>query len=109
MHYEQRHGDYVLLSDTGDILLSTPQVALCFDAQSDPPVLLKHGTPERIEAHAAALRKRLLDAGPEDFAAGISVLTGAFAVEDLNRMIDTIGYLKSFLKRLGFSLVVPHD
>jgi len=97
--YSSEFGSYYLRSENGEIIFMTDEVSVLFD--SDGYVLLKHGRPEAVESY----RKKMVDAynksGLQDYVKGLTILTGKFAVDDLNRILDTVGYIEVLLKKIA--------
>lgn len=82
-----------------ETLWAGPAVAVCFDR--DDHVLHKHGDPDRVRKWAAATRAKLAAVGLEGaaMADALTVVEWPFGVDELNRCLDTTGYLGLILKR----------
>jgi hypothetical protein len=83
------------------------QIAFVFDQRDG--ALYKHGRPERMEAWAAEQRAKLEgltgDDGEPLFKLAILTFNRDFPLAEINRCIDTTGYLKTVLLR--FARAVP--
>ncbi len=95
--YTLENSDYVLMLGDKRIVVG-PEVSICFDRASN--VLLKHGAPELVQGYAATARKRLVAAGHQEMAADLICLTGAFSLEDLNKVVSICDYIGRFYARL---------
>ena len=95
--YNLADGDYVLM--LGDKRIEVgPKVSICFDRAAS--VLHQHGAPELVQGYAATARKRLMAAGHQDMAADLICLTGAFSLDDLNKVVSICDYVGRFYARL---------
>lgn len=97
--YRIEHGSYYFYAD-GQMRFMTDEVAILFDRECG--TLLKHGRPELVEAYRdQALQKvgAAVESGATDLAgadllnSGWTLITGKFPVEELNRCLDTSGYV----------------
>jgi hypothetical protein len=108
LQYELKHGSYYLydmdakpsvLSGEREIRIMTDTVALCF--RRGDGSLLRHGGPDQVEPWAAAEAQRLRAAGLADWADEVTVVTGAFPVDELNRCLTTTGYCSTLMRNLA--------
>lgn len=99
---------YILCEDGVPALRIGPEVAVAYSARMtrsgetdyDSVVRHKHGSPEDVLAWFDATRKKYVASGLQESANELCVIQGAFALKDLNAMLDTTGYLGVFLKRM---------
>ena len=104
--YEYRMEDdqYVLFdTENGDILSRNDEIAIAFTIDLDDQMwtLHKHGNKERVEKWMDMTHRKFMDAGHADLARELRVVSGKFPVEELNRCIDTTGYIEIMIKDLG--------
>lgn len=93
------NGDRYVLTDDGEpVGPPMDQVAIAFSR--DDGVLHKHGSITVVSAWAAKARQRLNAAGLNEMSEGIIVLSGRYPLEELNRCLDTSGYVGRFYERL---------
>lgn len=101
-HYELRFGSYYLVDERGSILFMTDTVAICFSRDDPIWTLHKHGSPDTVvewyESTVANYRAHGLD----DIADSLALIEGKFPVDQLNRALDTTGYVKKLVKAAGF-------
>lgn len=74
------------------------EVAVLFDAENN--VLLKHGEPERVHQHFKTMREELTAAGLTAEANALTLVTGRFAVEELNKVVNICDYVGRFWRNL---------
>ena len=95
--YTKEGDDYVF--SLGDLRINAgPEVAICFDKAAN--VLLKHGNPGWVTAYAKQVRKHFVDAGYLDVAEDIVVITGAFDLVELNKVVSICDYIGRFYQKL---------
>lgn len=95
--YTIENSSYVLtLGDKR--LVAGPEVAILFDQASE--MVLKHGAPELVHPEADTTRARLKDEGFERFANDLVCITGAFDLEELNKVMSCNNYIGVFYKKL---------
>lgn len=83
----------------GDLHLPVgPEVSICFDKADN--VLLKHGNPAIVSDYASNARQRYAAAGFADVAEDLVVITGAFDLEELNKVVSICDYVGRFYKNL---------
>lgn len=127
IYYEKDGGDFVLIhqSESGqkDIMWKGPEVAIGFtyDPDSDRAIQYtthRHGSPETVDKWAEKNRFALhrsrfnhdAEVGGENAAAVLrsmmphSIASDQWDVADLNRIIDTTGYLAVVVKKMGITL-----
>lgn len=93
------HGSYYLYGPSGDIRWMTDQVAIGYDVTSDGPVIMKHGPPDMVTQWAEQAAARYREAGFEPEVAVLTLPRG-FPAEEINRCIDTAGYLATVLEQV---------
>lgn len=95
--YTKEGDDYVFT--LGDLRVNAgPEVAICFDKAAS--VLLKHGHPDRVTAYANQARQAYLNAGFIHGAEDLVVITGAFDLEELNKVVSICDYIGRFYQKL---------
>lgn len=72
------------------------EVAIAVDIED--LILLKHGRPEAVNTWFQKAIKKYEASGLGDMASKIRMIQGKFKVEELNRLLDTTGYLAKFLE-----------
>lgn len=92
---------YVLHDGEEPIGAPLEEVSVCFDKESG--VLHKHGALDSVTAWFNKSRQKLSDAGFQDMANELTVVTGPIPLEELNRMISTSGYCGRYFKRMGMN------
>lgn len=98
-HYELNCSQYVLMKGNERLYGPYDQISIGIDKES--VVLLKHGEPGMVKNWYKSHVKAYRDAGFDDMANDLIVITGRFPLEDLNNWINNSGSIKSFLKHLG--------
>lgn len=99
-HYRLIEGSYFLYD--GDTLLTgQDEVAICFSHDGDLYTLHKHGDPKWVNKWAEDTKKKYLDNGLADLAGELTVISGKFPIEELNKMLDITGYIGTFLKKFN--------
>ena len=102
-HYELIDGRYCLKDDdTGDVLYSMNEVAVCFSKTEYLPnkinyVLHKHGNPEIVHKWYVETKKKYFDHNLKDCADDLEYIQGKFPVEELNKVLSISGYMKPLL------------
>ena len=97
---------YVMFDETtGDWLWSGDEVSIAFsvDRENDGSsmwTLHKHGDPDMVEKWFTEALRKFREAGFNDMADDLKMVRGKFPVSELNRAIDTSGYIKVMLERL---------
>lgn len=87
---------------SGSFRFATEEVAILLDQEGH--VLLKHGTPEVVEATYARMRKAFLGLGYEKGAEDLMVLKGRFDVEELNKIVRISNYVGKVYQQLRNNL-----
>lgn len=77
---------------------NTGEVAIFFDKECN--MVLKHGLPDLVNDVASQTRAQFISQGMLHFANDLIVIQGKFAVEDLNRVVQTTGYIGTLLHKL---------
>ncbi|GBG14586.1 uncharacterized protein NMK_2185 [Novimethylophilus kurashikiensis] len=96
--YKLNCGQYVLHEGDDPIGAVMDEVSICFDKESG--TLHKHGRPELVQDWHAKAQAKYREAGFDEMADELIVITGRFALEDLNRCLSTSGYVGVFYNRL---------
>lgn len=97
--YERRGKEYAFLEDD-EVLFTAPEVAIAFDREDW--VLLKHGSPERVEQWLLDARRAYRSAGYPEMAESLGMVSSSqWDVEELNRCIDNSGYLRRVVEGMG--------
>lgn len=104
--YKLMHGSYYLtdeskinpITNQPNVVLMTDEVALAIDIAEG--VLHKHGIPENVSSWNAVASKKMRDAGMDEWADNLVVVTGAFPVEEINKCLEISGYAKVFYEKL---------
>lgn len=95
--YTIEDGKYVL--SLGDKRIEVgPEVAICFDSAAS--VLLKHGNPVMVQGYHTAARQAYLSVGLTDMAEDLVCITGAFDLDDLNKVVSICDYIGRFYQKL---------
>ena len=95
--YTIENGLYVVsLGNTR--IVAGKEVAILFDKASN--LVLKHGKPEYVQTDADVMRKRLASEGFEALAEDLVVITGAFDLEELNKVMSCMNYIGRFYEQL---------
>lgn len=76
----------------------TAEVAVLFDAKQS--VLLKHGPPERVQGYYNTMHAELMQAGQPEVAAALTLVTGRFDIEELNKVVNICDYVGQFWRNL---------
>jgi len=98
LRYEKKFGSYYLLDDRDNIRLMTDEIAIVYSIDEDGmSVLHKHGSKKIVEAWFNNKISKLFEAGLNDLANEFRIVFGEFEVDDLNKIINTSGYISEFL------------
>jgi len=104
MNYELYMGTYYLM-DGKTILHACDEVAIAFSKEeNDVYILHKHGSPELVKNWIDNTRQIYKENGFDDIAMSLYMISGKFPVEDLNRILDTAGWVGYFLEKHNISL-----
>lgn len=103
-HYRLLDGEYCLFY--GDELQRRmPEVSICYSKTTFGAnilyVLHKHGSPDMIKQWHENTVKKYAASGFQEEIESMGVITGKYPIEELNRMLDTSGYLGIFLRKNG--------
>jgi hypothetical protein len=82
----------------GKRIVAGQEVAILFDKASK--LVLKHGKPEYVQTDADIMRKRLVAEGFNALAEDLVVITGAFDLEELNKVMSCVNYIGRFYEQL---------
>jgi hypothetical protein len=87
------------------------EVAIGFAVMDDGgTVLHKQGSKEKVEAWADKYRKKLIAGGLADIANSLVVISSCeFNTEDLDKFINSTGYITTWLKRHRVSLNIERE
>jgi hypothetical protein len=95
--YTIENGLYILsLGDTR--IVAGKEVAILFDKASN--LVLKHGKPECVQVDADITRKALATDGFPALADDLTVIVGAFDLEELNKVVSCKNYIGHFYQQL---------
>lgn len=103
--YKLNDGQYVLYDGEDPIGPCLEEVAIALDKASG--TLHKHGDPALVAKWFQHTQAKFRAAGFDDIADDLVVISGRFALEDLNRCISTSGYAGRLYQRLLAGEVVP--
>lgn len=98
--YALKNEQYYLMDGEEVIAEPLDEVAIAFSTpnfEGDFFTLHKHGDVKNVEAWADNARSSFRKSGFDDMAEAIVVLSGKFDVDQLNRALDTTGYISRFL------------
>jgi len=99
MKYIHKNNKYSFISaDEGIITREIDEVAIAFDKETW--TLHKHGRKEYVEKWFNKTIKIFKKAGFIDMANNMVMISGKFPVEELNRCLDTTGYIQIMCKKL---------
>ena len=109
IYYSKNQFDLYVLHYGDNEQIIGEEVAIAFDdpGNDDMMTLLKHGTKENVSAYLDKVIPRYREAGLPEMADQLKMISGKFDVEELNRVIDTTGYLKRFMQKHGIELTQP--
>jgi hypothetical protein len=104
--YSYEDGEYVMFyRDNGDVICRMEEVAICFSKDDeDMWTIHKHGTPERVKKYHDEAVQRFRNAGYPDMANDMVMIVGKFPVDELNHAVETSGYIKRMIEKLGLNL-----
>jgi len=89
--YSKECGSYYFKDCSGNIIFMTDEVSLMYDYEDN--VLLKHGSPESVQKQYKEYRAKLESVAPDLFKLRV-VTSNKWKVSELNRILDTSGYIK---------------
>jgi len=98
LRYEMDGEEYVFF-DGDDELFRTEHVAIAFSVSSGLWTMHKHGQKAIVDQWAEVAKKKYIEAGYQNLADEIFVVSGVFPVDDLNRILSTTGFIKTFCER----------
>lgn len=102
--YVYENGEY-LLTDGDDILYRYEEIAIAFSKDDEGMwTMHKHGSEKHVREWFNKVTKLYRDAGHNDIADDIVMISGKFPVEEINRCIDTPGYIKTMCKKLELEI-----
>lgn len=105
-HYTKIDGTYNLVDEEGETLFSTKEICVGYSDSPDCGVVMhKHGSPVNVEKWLGDTREKLIGAGHLDMANEFKMIKSfEFPVDELNRVLDTTGYLGIYLGRCGIDI-----
>ncbi len=89
--YQMNCGQYVLHHDGKPITAPSDTVAMALDVNME--IMLKHGSPYAVSAWVRLTKDRMIKGGHQDMADTIVMIEGRFPLDQLNRCLDTSGYV----------------
>lgn len=89
---------YVLHEGDKPIRAPLAEVAICFDIAEG--VLHKHGDPELVSKWYNETYAKLKASGLEDWANNLMMFKGPLDINELNKMLNTTGYISAFFKEI---------
>jgi hypothetical protein len=95
MEYTLENGFYTLVRD-GERIVHSAKVAVVIDLETGSVV--KHGTPDRVEARFNEMRAAFLARGFTQEANDLVYVAGKFDLEELNKMVGICGYAGRFYR-----------
>lgn len=98
LNYKLNCSDYVLHEGDKPIGKILPNVAIAFDLESG--TMHKHGAQEMVEKWRNAKVKSLVAAGFDDMANDLVVICGRFQLGDLNKCLNTSGYVLQLYRKI---------
>ena len=103
MKYELYMGTYFLMEGK-KIVHGCDEVAIAFTKEEDGSyILMKHGNPELVKKWISKAEQLYKDSLTH-ISPGFYMISGKFPVEDLNRILDTTGWIKFFIQKHNISL-----
>jgi len=99
LFYGMEGTEYALVDEHDRIHCASEDVAVAFSFSPDEDRGMQ-GSPDRVSAWAITTRKKFVDAGHLDMAKEIVVVSGKIPLEDLNKIINTSGYVGTWYKRI---------
>lgn len=98
-HYQKSFNEYRLIDDeTGDALFSSEEIAVAFDKKCW--TMLKHGPASNVESWMLETRKKYLEAGLNDIAADLTIISSKdWEIEELNKILDICDYIERFYQK----------
>lgn len=104
--YSFENGEYILFySDNGEVVCHMDEVALAL-SKDEPKMwtLHKHGSRENVQNWYDKIVKRYRAAGLHDIADEMVMIAGKFPVDELNRCIESSGYIRVMCQKLGLEV-----
>jgi hypothetical protein len=97
-------GTYYLMEEKR-IINACDEVAIAFSKEEDGNCILhKHGSPNMVQSWIDMTRQVYKENGFDDIAMSLYMIIGKFPVEDINRILDTTGWIKVFLQKHDIKL-----
>ena len=112
MKYKLEDERYTLMDGGDEIAPAISQVAIAFsmDAISKGmDVIHKHGNLDLVKDWVENAMQGYSKAGLEDEAASLRMVVGRFDLDELNHVINTTGYIDTFLKKHGITIERPEE
>lgn len=98
-HFEHKFGSLYFMSGQS-IVYMVDELAISFDQKTW--TLLKHGRPDHVGPWVAKMRALDPDSRLFTDLAIVQAPAASFDVEDLNRMLDISGYMRTMARKYGF-------
>lgn len=99
--YVYEDGEY-LLKDGDETLYRSDEIAIAFSKDKEGMwTLHKHGSKEHVQEWFDKITKIYRQAGHNDIADEMVMISGKFPIEEVNKCINTSGYVKIMYEKLG--------
>lgn len=96
--YQVQFGSYYWYGHSGLMQSMSDEVAVLFDDDYHAGLtLLKHGSPDVVEAYFRRMIQAYKDSNQDHMFRYLKLVSGKLDVDELNRAISTSGYRPSFL------------
>jgi len=103
--YVLEDGTYFLTDEeTGAILSGMDEVSIAFEKGPEMWTLFKHGRKDLVQKWYSGIHIKLMQNDLKDMAENLIVISGKFPVDELNRCLDTTGYIKKMIEKLGLEV-----
>jgi hypothetical protein len=97
-------GTYYLMEGKR-IIHGCDEIAIAFTKEQDGTYILhKHGLPQLVKNWIDLTKQSFKESGFDNIASSFYMIKGKFPVEDINRILDTTGWIKFFLEKHNISL-----
>jgi hypothetical protein len=99
VHYEKRNGEYALVNEFGDVLFTTPELAVVFSQALN--TLHKHGPTAAVHSWLQATRAKYRTSGLQAEADDlVMIVSDEWDLEELNRCISICDYVGRLYEKL---------
>lgn len=96
-HYEKSGSKYQMMCDR-ELIAEMDEVAVAYDLQTF--TMHKHGCPELVTAWVETARQAFVTADMFEMAEDLAmIVSDDWDLEDLNRIVNNTGFLKSFVEK----------